>query len=115
MRERTITVNGFSKSFAMTGWRLGYAAGPAPLARAMARLQSGLTAGANSFVQHAALTALAAPRDDVALCAGAIEARRDMVAAALARFPTCASRPSPRPSTPSPMSAPFSAARPAIM
>src|SRR5690606_19901351 len=65
MEERTITVNGFSKSFAMTGWRLGYAAGPLPIAKAMATMQSAMTAGANSFVQHAALAALAAPRDDV--------------------------------------------------
>jgi aspartate aminotransferase len=87
MRERSITVNGFSKSFAMTGWRLGYSAGPAPLAVAMARLQSGLTAGANSFVQHAALTALAAPRDDVEAMRQRYEARRDMVVKALSAVP----------------------------
>lgn len=83
MRERTITVNGFSKSFAMTGWRLGYGVAPAPLAVAMARLQSGITAGANSFVQHAALTALSAPRDDVEAMRRRYEARRDMVVKAL--------------------------------
>ena len=83
MRERSITVNGFSKSFAMTGWRLGYSAGPPPLAVAMARLQSGLTAGANSFVQHAALTALSAPRDDVEMMRKRYEARRDRVVEAL--------------------------------
>lgn len=87
MRERAVTVNGFSKSFAMTGWRLGYSAGPAPLAVAMARLQSGLTAGANSFVQHAALTALAAPRDDVEKMRQRYEARRDMVVKALSAIP----------------------------
>lgn len=87
MRERSVTVNGFSKSFAMTGWRLGYAAGPAPLAQAMARLQSGLTAGANSFVQHAALTALSAPRDDVRLMRERYEARRDLVVEALSHVP----------------------------
>ncbi|MGE3876689.1 MAG: pyridoxal phosphate-dependent aminotransferase [Parvibaculaceae bacterium] len=87
MRERSITVNGFSKSFAMTGWRLGYAAGPAPLAQAMARLQSGLTAGANSFVQHAALSALSGPRDDVEHMRRRYEARRDMVIRALQRLP----------------------------
>jgi aspartate/methionine/tyrosine aminotransferase len=87
MRERTITVNGFSKSFAMTGWRLGYSAGPAPLAQAMARLQSALTAGANSFVQHAALTALSASRDDVERMRQRYQARRDMVVAALAKLP----------------------------
>jgi aspartate aminotransferase len=87
MRERSITVNGFSKSFAMTGWRLGYAAGPAPLAQAMARLQSGFTAGANSFVQHAALTALSGSRDDVERMRRRYESRRDMVVAALTRLP----------------------------
>jgi aspartate aminotransferase len=87
MRERSVTVNGFSKSFAMTGWRLGYSAGPAPLAVAMARLQSGITAGANSFVQHAALTALSAPRDDVEKMRARYEVRRDMVVKALAAIP----------------------------
>ena len=87
MRERSITVNGFSKSYAMTGWRLGYAAGPAPLAQAMARLQSGFTAGANSFVQHAALTALSGSRDDVERMRQRYQARRDMVVAALTRLP----------------------------
>ena len=65
MKPRTITVNGFSKSFAMTGWRLGYAAAPAPVARACATLQGAISAGANTFVQHAALAALKAPRDEV--------------------------------------------------
>jgi aspartate aminotransferase len=87
MRERAITVNGFSKSFAMTGWRLGYAAGPAPLAQAMARMQSGFTAGANSFVQHAALTALSGSRADVENMRKHYEARRDMVVAALKQIP----------------------------
>lgn len=87
MRERAITVNGFSKSFAMTGWRLGYSAGPAPLAVAMARLQSGITAGANSFVQHAALTALSSPRDDVEAMRKKYQARRDMVVTALNAIP----------------------------
>lgn len=87
MRERAVTVNGFSKSFAMTGWRLGYAAGPAPLAQAMARMQSGLTAGANSFVQHAALSALSGSRADVETMRKRYEARRDMVVAALKQIP----------------------------
>jgi aspartate/methionine/tyrosine aminotransferase len=52
MRQRTITVNGFSKGFAMTGWRLGYAAAPLPIANAMAKIQGAFTAGANAFVQN---------------------------------------------------------------
>jgi len=84
MLERTITVNGFSKSFAMTGWRLGYAAGPEPLARSMARMQSALTAGANSFVQRAGIAALEAPRDDVVSMRESYRRRRDMVVQGLA-------------------------------
>jgi aspartate aminotransferase len=81
--ERTITVNGFSKSFAMTGWRLGYAAAPEPISRAMGRMQSALTAGANSFVQRAAIAALEAPRDEVARMRESYRHRRDMVVAGL--------------------------------
>ena len=88
MLERTITVNGFSKSFAMTGWRLGYAAAPEPIARSMARMQSALTAGANSFVQRAAIAALEAPRDDVVRMRESYRRRRDMVSPrALAQIP----------------------------
>ncbi len=58
MRERTITVNGFSKGFAMTGWRLGFAAAVEPVTRAMVRMQSTITTGANQFVQRAAIAAL---------------------------------------------------------
>ena len=65
MRERVITVNGFSKGFAMTGWRLGYAAAAEPVARAIAKMQGAFTAGANSIAQHAAIAALEGPRDAV--------------------------------------------------
>ncbi len=58
VRERTITVNGFSKAFAMTGWRLGYAAAPKIFAKAMVELQSHSTSGASSITQKAALAAL---------------------------------------------------------
>jgi aspartate aminotransferase len=85
--ERTITVNGFSKSFAMTGWRLGYAAAPEPIARAMARMQSALTAGANSFVQRAAIAALEAPRNEVTRMRESYRRRRDMVVAGLSAIP----------------------------
>ncbi|MBL8908490.1 MAG: pyridoxal phosphate-dependent aminotransferase [Rhizobiales bacterium] len=87
MLERTITVNGFSKSFAMTGWRLGYAAAPEPIARSMARMQSAFTAGANSFVQRAAIAALEAPRDEVVRMRESYRRRRDIVARGLAEIP----------------------------
>ncbi|WP_395663404.1 pyridoxal phosphate-dependent aminotransferase [Aestuariivirga sp.] len=87
MRERTITVNGFSKGFAMTGWRLGYAAAPAPIAKAMGRMQSALTAGANQFVQRAAIAALEGPRGEVERMRQEYQKRRDMVLAGLRAIP----------------------------
>jgi len=56
--DRTLTINGFSKAFAMTGWRLGYTAGPIEAIKAMARLQSHMTQNAATFAQVAAVTAL---------------------------------------------------------
>jgi aspartate aminotransferase len=79
MLGRTITLNGFSKGFAMTGWRLGYAAAPLPVAQAMARMQSIISAGANAFVQRAAIAALDGPRDDVIAMREAYRRRRDLV------------------------------------
>jgi aspartate aminotransferase len=87
MLERTITLNGFSKGFAMTGWRLGYAAAPLPIAQAMARMQSIISAGANAFVQRAAVVALNGPRDDVVKMREAYRTRRDTVLAALRAMP----------------------------
>jgi aspartate aminotransferase len=62
--NRTITVNGFSKAFAMTGWRLGYTAGPVDVIKAMDRLQSHITQNPVSFAQDAAVTALNSPESD---------------------------------------------------
>jgi len=83
MWERTLVVNGFSKSFAMTGWRLGYVAAPKHFARAMSMLQSQITSGPNSISQEAALAALneLGPRggEAVAHMVRAFERRRDFV------------------------------------
>lgn len=87
MRERTITVNGFSKGFAMTGWRLGYTAAVEPLTRAMTVMQSAISAGANQFVQRAAIAALEGPRACVEAMRLCYKSRRDMVAKALAAMP----------------------------
>jgi aspartate aminotransferase len=84
MAERTVTINGFSKGFAMTGWRLGYSACIEPLARAMMRMQSTISTGANQFVQRAALAALAAPRTEVEEMRRRYQLRRDMVQRAFA-------------------------------
>ena len=87
MQERTITINGFSKAFAMTGWRLGYAAAPEPLARAMAKVQGTFTAGANAFVQHAAIAALEGGREDVVKMREIYRHRRAIVMERLRRVP----------------------------
>ena len=58
MLERTITINGFSKGYAMTGWRLGYAAAAPAIIRAMGKMQGAVTSGVNAFSQRAAITAL---------------------------------------------------------
>ena len=63
--NRTLTVNGFSKAFAMTGWRMGYTAGPADVINAMGSLQSHMTQNAVSFIQYAALKALEDPNNEV--------------------------------------------------
>ncbi len=83
MRERTITINGFSKSFAMTGWRLGYAVAIAPLINAITRMQSTITTGANQFVQRAGIEALEGPRDSVEGMRARYQSRRDIVLAGL--------------------------------
>jgi aspartate/methionine/tyrosine aminotransferase len=95
MRERTITVNGFSKGFAMTGWRLGYAAAPEPVARAMARMQSAFSAGANQFVQRAAIVALDGPRESCIAMRETYRKRRDLVLAGLGRIPGLRAAPIP--------------------
>jgi aspartate aminotransferase len=86
MFERTITVNGFSKAFAMTGWRLGYAAAPEAIATAMAKVQGTFTAGANSFVQHAAIAALEGSREAVARMREIYRRRRAIVVEGLRRI-----------------------------
>lgn len=63
--DRTITVNGFSKSYAMTGWRLGYTAAPKPIADAIDRIQSHSTSNVTSFAQRGALAALKGPQECV--------------------------------------------------
>ena len=79
MAERTITLNGFSKGFAMTGWRLGYAAAALPIAIAMGRMQSIISAGANMFVQKAGVAALKGPRDEVKRMTETYRRRRNLV------------------------------------
>ena len=62
--NRTLTLNGFSKAFSMTGWRLGYTAGPLEVIKAMGRLQSHMTSNPVTFAQYAAIAALGEPADE---------------------------------------------------
>jgi aspartate aminotransferase len=77
MKARTVTINGFSKAFAMTGWRLGYGAAPEPVARAMSKVQGTFTAGANAFVQQAGIAALQGGRAEVETMRETYRRRRD--------------------------------------
>jgi aspartate aminotransferase len=79
LRERTLTVNGVSKSYAMTGWRLGYGAGPKALIAAMAVVQSQSTSNPCSISQAAAVEALSGPQDTVSQWRKAFQRRRDFV------------------------------------
>ena len=81
--ERTLTVNGCSKAYAMTGWRIGYAGGPAWLIKAMAKLQSQSTSNPCSIAQAAATAALNGPQDFLEERAAAFEKRRDLVVSML--------------------------------
>ncbi|MGJ7493264.1 pyridoxal phosphate-dependent aminotransferase [Variovorax sp. ZT4R33] len=83
LRDRTLTVNGVSKAYAMTGWRLGYGAGPRALIAAMAVVQSQTTSCPSSISQAAAIEALTGPQDLVAARRADFQARRDFVVAAL--------------------------------
>jgi aspartate aminotransferase len=77
--ERTLTVNGVSKAYAMTGWRIGYAAGPVPLIRAMGKIQSQSTSNPSSVSQWAAVEALTGPQDFLAPNRALFQRRRDLV------------------------------------
>jgi aspartate aminotransferase len=77
--ERTLTCNGVSKAYAMTGWRIGYAAGPVALIKAMATIQSQSTSNPSSVSQYAALEALSGPQDFLADWRKVFQGRRDLV------------------------------------
>jgi aspartate aminotransferase len=81
--DRTLTVNGVSKSYAMTGWRIGYAGGPAALIKAMAKIQSQSTTNPSSISQAAAVAALNGPQDFIAERGLAFKERRDLVVSML--------------------------------
>ncbi|TLU72556.1 pyridoxal phosphate-dependent aminotransferase [Lichenicoccus roseus] len=79
LRDRTVTMNGCSKAYAMTGWRIGYAGAPVTLIRAMDKLQSQSTSNTSSISQAAALEALSGPQDFIGGMVATYQERRDLV------------------------------------
>ena len=87
VRARTVVVDGMSKTFAMTGWRIGYAAGPSELIAGMAAIQSHGTSNAPTISQWASIAALAAPDAELERRRDEFERRRDEIVEGLARLP----------------------------
>ena len=87
LADRTVVVAGVSKTYSMTGWRIGWTISPEPLAKAIGNLQSQETSNPSSVSQHAALAALTGPQECVAEMCRAFQERRDLVAARLKAMP----------------------------
>jgi len=87
LADRCVVVAGVSKTYSMTGWRIGWTISPAPLAKAMGSLQSQETSNPCSVSQHAALEALTGPQECVAEMRAAFQARRDLVVSRLRQLP----------------------------
>ena len=87
VKDRVILINGMSKAYAMTGWRLGYMAGPREIIQACEKLQAQCTSGANSITQKAAVTALLSDLAPTYKMVDAFRQRRDFVIAALKKMP----------------------------
>lgn len=85
--EQTVTIGGCSKSYAMTGWRIGFAAAPKPVIAAMGNLQDQVTSNANSFAQRGAITAFGLPETEIEPMRAEFEARRDMIIRLLREIP----------------------------
>jgi aspartate aminotransferase len=81
--DRTLTMNGVSKAYSMTGWRIGYCAGPEPLIKAMSKLQSQSASNASSIAQWASVEALNGPQDFIPKFQKVFEERRDLVVSML--------------------------------
>jgi aspartate aminotransferase len=79
MYDRTITVNGVSKAFAMTGWRMGYMAAPEWIATACTKIQGQITSGANCIAQRATIAALEAPVSSIRYMIDEFKERRDLI------------------------------------
>ena len=91
LRDRTVTMNGCSKAYAMTGWRIGFCGAPLPLIKAMDKLQGQSTSNASSIAQAAAVAALNGPSESIAAMVQVYQQRRDLVVEMLNQAPgiTC--------------------------
>ena len=87
MYDRVVTVNGVSKAFAMTGWRIGYIGGPAEIARACNKMQGQITSGANCIAQRAVITALEAPVSKIKYMIDTFKERRKLIIDLLNEIP----------------------------
>ena len=87
LKARTLVVNGVSKAYAMTGWRIGYAAGPRELVAAMGRIADNSTSNPGSISQQAALAALTGPQESVGAMRAQFEKRKDFITARLRSMP----------------------------
>lgn len=86
LKDRILTVNGVSKAYAMTGWRIGFSAGPEPLIKAMTKVQSQISSGACSVAQAAAAAALNGPQDNIEVFRSAFEKRRNLIVSRIAEI-----------------------------
>lgn len=86
MYDRTITINGVSKAFAMTGWRIGYMAAPVWIAKACTKMQGQITSGTNSIAQRATIAALDAPLSSIQYMIDEFRVRRDLVLEGLSKI-----------------------------
>jgi aspartate aminotransferase len=94
LKDRILTVNGVSKAYSMTGWRVGYACGPRPLIEAMTKVQMQINSHTSSVSQAAAAAALEGPQDEVIRRCGVFQHRRDLL---LNRFSEISGMHTPRP------------------
>lgn len=85
--SRTIVINGFAKSYAMTGWRVGYAAGDKKIIKLMSNIQSHTTSNVNTIAQYASLEALIGPQEELKSMIGEFEKRRDLMVSLLDNIP----------------------------
>jgi aspartate/methionine/tyrosine aminotransferase len=86
MKDRTITINAFSKTYAMTGWRIGYAASNAPIAGAMTKIVAAAASCVSTIAQYAGLEALTGPQESVSRMIAAFDKRRRVLVSGLNRF-----------------------------